>query len=221
VALKADIELGGSDQTYNIVMGRDLQKFYDQEPQVAVTMPILTGTDGIEKMSKSLGNYVGINEQAQSMYHKLINIPDTIVSNYYELLTDLSLEEVKKRETAVKAGALDPRQWKSELALDIVAQYHGKKAAQDAEAEEIKIHAGDTIPDAVPEISVPDGPMNVVDLLLLCKLFPSKGEARRMIQNGGVSINDAKVKDFKETVTVKAGMVVRVGKRKFAKVTTL
>jgi tyrosyl-tRNA synthetase len=218
VMVRADIELGGMDQKFNVLVGRDLQQAAGQDAQVGLFMPILLGTDGKEKMSKSLGNYIGITEPAQSMFHKLINIPDHIVANYYELLTDVPAGEIKARESDVRAGRLDPREWKARLARAITAQYHGEKKALEAEAEEKKIHAGDTIPENTPVFEVSEKSINVVDLLCQCKLFSSKSEARRMILNGGVSIDQQKVADPKAQIAIHDNMVVRVGKRQFVKI---
>lgn len=219
VVVRADVELGGTDQKFNIIVGRDLQKSTNQEPQIALLMPILLGTDGKEKMSKSLGNYVGINETPQSMFHKLINIPDTIVANYYELLTDVSVADIKRAQTEAAAGQLDIRQWKSDLAKAIVTQYHGAEKALQAEADERAIHAGGVVSADAPVVLFESDEINVVDAIVQSGLLPSNGEARRMIQNGGVSLDNEKIGDPKSVIKliISSERVLRIGKRKFAR----
>ncbi len=219
VVVKSDIEIGGTDQKFNVIVGRDLQKSAGHEPQIGLFMPILLGTDGKEKMSKSLGNYVGINESAQSMFHKLINIPDSIVANYYELLTDMALDKIKQAQADIAAGRLDIRQWKTDLAKNIVAQYHGVDKAQAAEAEEKAIHAGDSISADAPVAEFEEDEIGIVDAIVRSGLLSSNGEARRMIQNGGVSIDGEKIDDPKARVRLASGAerVLRIGKRKFAR----
>lgn len=220
VEIKSDIELGGTDQKFNVLVGRDLQKSSNMEPQIGIFMPILLGTDGKEKMSKSLGNYIGINESAQSMFHKLINIPDSIVSNYYELLTDKPVEDIKKMESDVKSGTLDPRVWKADLAKDITAQYHGQEKSLEAEAQEKKIHAGGTIPEDTKTFEIDQPAIGIIDALVECGLVPTKSEGRRMIQNGGVKVDSNKIEDFKLELELEADkeILLQVGKRKFAKI---
>ncbi len=219
VIVNSDIEMGGTDQKFNMIVGRDLQKSSNREPQIALLMPILLGTDGKEKMSKSLGNYVGINESPQSMFHKLINIPDTIVANYYELLTDVPVEDIKGAHVKAAAGQLDIRQWKSGLAKAIVTQYHGADKALQAEADERAIHAGDTIAADAPVAEFEVDEINIVDAIVRSGLLSSNGEARRMIQNGGVSVDNEKVGDPKSIIKLAADSerVLRIGKRKFVR----
>ncbi|MGL1935977.1 MAG: tyrosine--tRNA ligase [Fibrobacterales bacterium] len=220
VVIKSDVEIGGTDQKFNVLRGRELQAARDEEPQVGLFMPILLGTCGREKMSKSLGNYVGINESPQTMYHKIYNIPDALIENWYELLTDKSIEDIRTMMTGIEDGSVNPNQAKIDLALDIVSQYYGADAAKEAQEAEKKIHSGSAIPDDAPEFQFPAGDMGLLELLLEIKAFTSKGEARRMIQNGGVKFNGEKVTDPGSTVVMVEGMalVIQVGKRKFFKV---
>ncbi|NCB38395.1 MAG: tyrosine--tRNA ligase [Erysipelotrichia bacterium] len=219
VALKSDVELGGVDQTFNLLVGRELQRAYGQAPQVTLTMPILEGLDGKEKMSKSLGNYVGISDSPGQMYGKLMSIPDELMLKYYELLTDLGVEELKNvREQVV----LQPKALKMRLARQIAAQYHGAEAGEAAEAEFEKLFGktGDGMPENIEEIELPtpaDG-IPLIKLLTLAGLAESGGDARRLLQQGGVKIDQQKVSDGQ--IIYKAGteMVVQAGKRKFKKV---
>ena len=183
-------------------------------------MPILLGTDGKSKMSKSLGNYVGVNEPADVMYHKIYNLADSIVENWYELLTDIPMEEIKKMMADVASGALNPNVAKDRLAKDIVAQYYGKEAAEAAATKEKEIHSGNAIPSDAKECKVETGDYKALDLLVSIKAFASKGEARRMVQNGGVKIAGEKLADPMAEVKIAGDdkLLVQVGKRNFFKV---
>jgi tyrosyl-tRNA synthetase len=218
VALKSDIELGGTDQTFNLTFGRDMQKYYDQEPQVAITVPILTGLDGRDKMSKSLGNYVGIDESPQSMYHKLFNLPDTLAAEYFELLTDVDMTEVRTMEKQIKTGKTDPRKVKEKLALEIVSQYHGKDLAEQARSQESMVHAGSAVPDDTPVYECDKKTIWIVELMVKSGLYKTNGEARRLIQGGGVKIDRKKITDVNAEVEIQDGILVQAGKRKFLKV---
>ncbi|MBS7390578.1 MAG: tyrosine--tRNA ligase, partial [Fibrobacter sp.] len=188
--------------------------------QIGMFMPILLGTDGKSKMSKSLGNYVGVNEPADVMYHKIYNLADSIVENWYELLTDIPMEEIKKMMADVASGALNPNVAKDRLAKDIVAQYYGKDAAEAAATKEKEIHSGNAIPSAAKECNVEAGDYKALDLLVSIKAFASKGEARRMVQNGGVKIAGEKLADPMAEVKIAGDdkLLVQVGKRNFFKV---
>jgi tyrosyl-tRNA synthetase len=218
VEIDADVELGGTDQKFNVLRGRELQRALGKDPQAGMFLPILLGTDGREKMSKSLGNYIGIDEPPQAMYHKLFSLPDSLVESYFELLTDVPAEDVRAKLDAVKAGALHPNILKEELAVNIVAQYHGKKAADDAAQTEKKIHAGDILPEDMPRIEVPAGEHFLPGLIVTAGLAKSNGEARRLIENSGVSWDDVKVRDVKANVAVSGEHVLRTGKRAFARI---
>lgn len=217
VVIRADVELGGMDQKFNVLRGREMQKSAGQEPQVGLFMPILLGTDGREKMSKSLGNYIGVGENPQSMYHKLFSLPDDLVESYFELLTDRTMDTVRERIARTREGTLHPNEVKADLALDIVTQYHGEEAARGAKAREEKIHAGQAIPEDTPRVEVAPGEHAVVDLLMLAGLTKSKGEGRRFIQNGGVSFDEKKVDDVAAKVAVGEEHLLKLGKRRFAR----
>lgn len=223
VALQSDIELGGTDQTFNLLMGRQLQAQYGQEEQVILTMPLLEGLDGVKKMSKSLGNYIGIDEPATEIYGKAMSIPDALMAKYYELVTDLSQEELDRILTGLKDGSIHPRDAKMGLARRLVERIHGPAAAAEAEAGFKRVFQQRGLPDAMPEVSIPkselaDGRMWIVALLSRAKLVASNGEARRMVKQGAVKIDQEKIDDENVQVPVQDGMIVQVGKRKFAKV---
>jgi len=210
IVIKSDVELGGTDQKFNVLRGRELQIREGQDPQIGLFMPILLGTDGEQKMSKSLGNYVGVSESPDVMYHKVYNIADSLVESWFELLTVRSdfAELIKK----------DILNAKRELALDIVSQYYGASAAQEAAERERAIHSGNELPSDTPEIKLAAGSYGILDLLVTIGAFASKGEARRMIQNNGVKVGGNVVADVNAQLTVEKEIVVQVGKRKFYKV---
>jgi tyrosyl-tRNA synthetase len=216
VALKSDLELGGTDQKFNLLVGRELQKDYGQEPQCILTMPLLEGLDGVEKMSKSKNNYIGITETPAMMFGKLMSISDTMMWRYFELLSFRSLEDIAALKAAVDGGA-NPRDAKVALAQEIVARFHSSQAATDALADFVNRSKGG-IPDDVPEITLAGAPMGVAHLLKAAGLCASTSEAMRMVDQGGVRIDGAVVSD--KAVKIAAGTVVlQVGKRKFARVT--
>lgn len=226
VAVRSDVELGGTDQKFNVCRGRDLQMHEKTPLQAGMLMPILLGVDGKAKMSKSLGNYVGVSEPPDVMYHKIYNIADSIVANWFELLTDVPAGEIKQMTAGVEAGKLDPGAVKDRLAKDIVSQYHGEEAAAAAAEREREIHSGGAIPSDAVEVKIPEGETGVLDLLVAAGAFKSKGEARRMVQNGGVRLKSAtdsaarKVDDAAAAVRISGEdkLLVQVGKRKFYKV---
>lgn len=218
VIVRSDVELGGTDQKFNVLRGRELQKVEGQEPQIGLFMPILLGTCGKEKMSKSLGNYVGLNESAQVMYHKIYNIADNLIVNWFELLTDIPAAELAEMSTALSEGKVNPQELKHKLALDIVTQYHGEEAALAARAAEAAIHSGSAIPADAPTFTLPEGPIQALDLLAQIQAFKSNGEARRMIQNGGVKAGGEKVNAHDQILQVGKEFVVQVGKRNFFKI---
>jgi tyrosyl-tRNA synthetase len=218
VEVRSDVELGGTDQKFNVLRGRELQKWKGMDPQIGLFLPILLGTCGKEKMSKSLGNYVGLNESAQSMYHKIYTIADSLIISWFELLTDLPLTEIRRIETEMAAGTLHPNAAKTQLALDIVAQYHGSEAAEAARQAEAAIHSGSKIPDDAPTFVLEQGPMNALSLLAAIQAFKSNGEARRMIENGGVRVQGEKLTNHEQIIEVGAELVVQVGKRQFFKI---
>ena len=223
VNLEADVELGGTDQKFNNLMGRNLQRDYNQEPQCVVLMPILAGLDGVAKMSKSLGNYIGINESPKEIFGKTMSIPDELIVTYFDCATTLPLEDKKEIETGLKDGSLHPMLAKRRLGRQLVSQYHTEEAGVEAEAEFDRIFKNKEVPDEIEEVKLEkalltDGKMQAAKLVVALNLAPSSGEARRLIDQGAVKIDDEKVAAALSEVEVVAGMVVKVGKRKFAKV---
>jgi tyrosyl-tRNA synthetase len=217
VALKSDLELGGTDQKFNLLVGRELQKEYGQEPQCILTMPLLEGTDGVEKMSKSKNNYIGIGEAPDSMFGKLMSISDTLMWRYFELLSFDSLEDIAALRAETEAGR-NPRDAKVKLAQEIITRFHSKQAAQDALANfEARFRDG-AIPENMPELTLPGAPLGVLKVLREAGLVASGAEAQRNIEQGGVKIDSVKIED--KGLTMPAGTyVIQVGKRKFARVT--
>lgn len=221
VAVQADIELGGTDQKFNLLMGRILQKEYGQEPQIAMMMPILEGLDGVQKMSKSLGNYIGINESPEEMYGKTMSIPDELMLRYFELVTPISIEELQEIKQGLENGTLHPRDAKMRLAREIVTTYHGQEAAKAAEEHFKKVFQKHELPDDIPEIILNDPELKngiwLPRLLVKIKLASSTSEARRLITQGAVKINGKKETDPGAQVIPASGMIIQVGKRRFAK----
>ncbi len=220
VAVQADVELGGTDQKFNLLVGRDIQREFKMEPQVAITLPILVGTDGVEKMSKSLDNYIGINESPREIFGKTLSIPDKLIYDYFLLTTDVSPAELEQIKAALEDGSTNPRDLKRRLARELVRLYHSAEAAQAAQEEFDRIFVKKDLPDEVPEmvVATDNGTIGIVDLLTSTKLVVSKGEARRMIAQGAVSINGARVPDEKAVVAIRGEVIVKVGKRKFLRV---
>lgn len=216
VALKSDLELGGTDQKFNLLVGRELQRDYGQEPQCILTMPLLEGLDGIEKMSKSKNNYIGITEAPNTMFAKLMSISDVMMWRYFELLSFRSLDDIAALRAAVEGGA-NPRDAKVALGQEIVARFHSAQAAEEALADFVNRSKGG-IPDDVPEVALTGAPMGVAQLLKAAGLCASTSEGMRMVDQGGVRIDGAVVSD--KNLKVEAGnFVMQVGKRKFARVT--
>lgn len=216
VALKSDLELGGTDQKFNLLVGRELQKDYGQEPQCILTMPLLEGLDGVDKMSKSKNNYIGITEAPNTMFGKLMSISDTMMWKYFELLSFRPMDEIAALRAATEGGA-NPRDAKVALGKEIVTRFHSAQAADDALADFVNRSKGG-IPDDVPEVNVSGAPLGVAQLLKAAGLCASTSEAMRMIDQGGVRIDGAVVSD--KGLQVEAGnFVMQVGKRKFARVT--
>lgn len=223
VALKADIELGGGDQRFNLLVGRDIQKAYGQEPQCIMTTPLLEGLDGVQKMSKSADNYIGVEDTPRDMFGKTMRISDELMIRYYELLTDVSVTELKQMQTEMKAGTLNPRNVKVRLGKEFVKRFHGAKAAEDAEAEFDRIFVNKGVPDEMPEFKRAaaffDSEVDLALLLKECELVPSTSEARRLLQSNAIEIAGNKVIQARIKMNVKAGdeLVIKVGKKKFAK----
>jgi tyrosyl-tRNA synthetase len=218
VALHADVELGGTDQTFNLLMAREIQKAYQQEPQVIVTMPILEGTDGVDKMSKSLGNYIGISETPETIFGKTMSIPDTLILRYFELVSSKSLRELEAIRKRLDDAATNPSHVKRELARDLVAQFHGDEAARRAEAYFDTIHVKKDLPEDTETVRIagePDG-LWIVKALTESGMCRSSSDARRMVTQGAVSIDGERVVDIELRLQRNPDPVIlKVGKRKF------
>ncbi len=216
VALKADVELGGTDQMFNLMVGRELQKEYGQESQVILTMPLLEGTDGTQKMSKSLGNYIGINEPPSQIFGKVMSIPDSLIIKYFELLTDVSDTTLKRYEQEMKQGA-NPRDYKVLLAKEIVSFYYSQAEAKHCHEEFERIFRQGGTPDEMAEFTL-SAPMTLIDVLVQSGTLPSKSEVRRMLQQNAVSIDGERVSQEGYLLQPQQERVIKVGKRKFLKV---
>ncbi|HSV27007.1 MAG TPA: tyrosine--tRNA ligase, partial [Sedimentisphaerales bacterium] len=215
VMVKSDVELGGTDQTFNLLVGRDLQGLYGQPEQVVLTLPLLIGLDGTQKMSKSKGNYIGVTDQPGEMFGKAMSIPDELMVNYFTLLTSVPEEDIK---TICDPAKTHPKQAKVQLGKTIVEWYWGKDAADTAAAEFEKVFAQKQLPDDIAEVRLPAAPVTASKLLLTAGLVESGGEAKRAIQQGGTSIDGQKISDPNQMITPASGMVLKVGKRRFARV---
>ncbi|MBA7529886.1 Tyrosine--tRNA ligase [subsurface metagenome] len=209
IQVKADVEIGGTDQKFNLLMGRQLQRDFNQKPQVIITMPLLEGTDGVKKMSKSYGNYVGITEPPEEMFGKIMSISDELMVKYYELLTEENLDKVKK---------MHPRQAKAELAKELVQKYYSETEAKKAEEEFEKVFVKRELPEEIKEIRIREKKIWVVDLLVKADLATSKNEAKRLISQGSVKINQKRIKDSNMDLLMDREYIVQVGKRKFRRI---
>lgn len=223
VFLKADVEVGGMDQKFNILMGRDLQTQYGQDEQVGLLMPILTGLDGVQKMSKSLNNYVGITESPKDMFGKLMSISDEMMSAFFELCTDVPVNEIEGIKQGLASGALHPMDVKKRLGREIVAIYHGSEAAAEAQAEFERVFSHHEIPEDMPELKIDaadmrDGKVWIVKLLTEAGMAPSNSEARRLVQQGGVTLDGQRISDPSANIEVRTGQVLRAGKLRFARI---
>jgi tyrosyl-tRNA synthetase len=222
VALNADIELGGMDQRFNILMGRTLQKDYGQEPQVALFMPILEGTDGVEKMSKSLGNYIGINEQPENIYGKVMSIPDNLIIRYFELTTDAHPDYINKMKKLLDNEEVNPRDIKMKLALEIVTLYYDSDTAFKAQEHFKTVYQKNKIPDDIPVFLIDnnvkaDGKIDIVKVMVLAGFASSNSEARRLISGGAVRINGEKLSSIKNII-LNDNDVLQAGKRNFVRI---
>jgi tyrosyl-tRNA synthetase len=220
VAIKADVELGGTDQKFNLLVGRDIQREFGLEPQVTLTMPILVGTDGTEKMSKSLGNYIGITDSPKEIFGKTLSIPDALLFTYFELATDVPKEKLASVKKSLADPSVNPRDIKRELARTFVRMYHSPEAAERAQEEFDRIFVSKDVPDNIETVKFSSFGVvpNVGTLITQAKLAASKSEARRLIEQGGVSIDGERVTDFNAAVPASVEFVVKVGKRKFLKI---
>ena len=212
VCMNADIELGGTDQKFNLLVGRDLLRQYGKQAQIAITMPIIEGLDGVQKMSKSLGNYVGIYESHKDMFGKLMSITDELMFRYYTLLSDMSLADIEKMKKDIETGDFHPMQAKKNLAREIVTRYHGAQAGLDAEEEFVRIFSNRNTPTDIQEYKISG---NFLDIILALNFASSKSEARRLAEQGGVHFENEKIYDL--TITPDHEGILKVGKRKFAK----
>lgn len=218
IAIRADIEFGATEQKFNLLMGRQLQREYGQEPQVAFTMPILVGTDGVQKMSKSLGNYIGITEPPNEIYGKTMSIADELMPEYYRLATALTSAEIKNILEEIEHHKIHPRDAKMRLAREIVSLYHGNLAAREAEDHFKKVFQKGLMPEEMPtyNFSVPAG---LIDVMVKTNLATSKSDARRLVQQRGVKVNGETVDSTELELKDPAELVMQVGKRKFARIT--
>ncbi len=223
VALKSDIELGGTDQKFNLLVGRELQKAYGQEPQCILTMPLLEGLDGVNKMSKSLDNYIAIEDSPRDIFGKTMRVSDTLMLRYYELLSEVTSSELDKIKADLKSGAAHPREVKVKLAKEFVKRFHSQEAAENAEVEFNRIFVDKGVPDDIEKISIKMTEIAALDLPGLLKqlgLVPTTSEARRLITGNAVEINSEKISDLKHKINPKKSdeWIFKVGKKKFAKV---
>jgi tyrosyl-tRNA synthetase len=220
VALKADVELGGTDQKFNLLVGRELQREWGQAPQTVITMPLLEGLDGVNKMSKSLGNYIGISEPAGEIFGKIMSISDELMLRYYELLSDLTLSEIEKLKEGLTDGSVHPMAAKKSLGRELVARYHGESAAGLAEENFVSRYRDNQTPAEMPEFTLkPEaGKVLLCRVLAETGLAKSNSEGRRSIQGGGVKLNGEKVSDEQQEVDCAGEYVIQVGKRRFARV---
>lgn len=219
VAMEADVELGGTDQLFNLLMGRDLQRSRGQEPQVVLTMPLLEGLDGVNKMSKSLGNYIGITDSPDDIYGKTLSVSDDLMFRYFSLLSDMTEQEIEALEGELVAGKVHPKQVKQKLARELTARFHSKEAAEEAERNFEKVFAKGGVPDEVPEFSLPVGTVvPLPNLLADAGLVKSTSEARRMIKQSAVSIEGEKVTDARMEISGDSSLLIKVGKRRFTRI---
>ena len=217
IALEADIELGGTDQRFNLLMGRSLQREFGMESQIVIMMPLIEGLDGKEKMSKSLGNYIGIDEEAGIMYQKSMEIPDELIIKYYNLVTDVHPDEVNKIESQLKEGSVNPRDIKMNLAREIVTLYHGEESAKEAEERFKSVFQKGQIPEDIQTIQIKEDGFDLIEVLVSKEIVKSKSEVRRLASQGGVKVNCEKVEDL-ITIVKESELVVQIGKKKFVKI---
>jgi tyrosyl-tRNA synthetase len=221
VALEADVEMGGTDQKFNLLVGRDIQREYGQEPQIVHTMPLLEGLDGVEKMSKSLDNYVGITEPPQEIFGKIMSVSDPLMYRYYELLTDLPLADVEAMREQAASGTVNPRDLKVELAQSIVTDFWGEAAASRAAGEFDRIFTQREMPTDMQEVAVTVDRISLLSLLTENQMLPSRGEAKRLIRQGGIYLDGGRVEDVALELDLdkQPEVVIRVGKKRFYRIT--
>lgn len=216
VVLQSDVEMGGTDQKFNLLVGRHLLKEYSLEPQVALMMPILEGTDGVQKMSKSLGNYIGVNDEPYEMFGKTMSISDTLICRYFELLTRVPMVEIELMRSQMASGAMNPRDAKIRLAVELISTYHSPQDAVQAMDRFKLVYSQRDIPEDIPEIGVSETQVWLPKFLCETELVESTSEGRRMIKQGGLKVNGDKHEQ--EELRLEAGMVIQIGKRKFVKI---
>jgi tyrosyl-tRNA synthetase len=219
VAIKGDVELGGTDQKFNLLVGRDIQREFGIEPQVILTLPLLIGTDGVEKMSKSMDNYIGINETPKEIFGKTLSIPDDLIYPYFVLATDVDNHNLKIIKQNLENKEFNPRDIKRTLARKLVEMYHSSEAAETAQNEFDNIFVKKGLPDEIEEFKVEPAvkSLDILELIVTTGLAPTKSEARRLVSQGGVSIDGEKVSDIKEIIALDKDKILKVGKRKFIK----
>ena len=219
VALECDVELGATEQKFNILRGRDLQKAYGQEQQICLLMPILEGLDGVEKMSKSLNNYIGITEAPNDMFGKVMSISDELMFRYYEIITEIPLEEIEKMKMDITNGALHPMEAKKNLGKELVTIYHGAEEGIKAKEWFENVFSKKNLDVNLPEVEIAGKEEGIIELLVsTLKFANTTSEARRLIEQGGFKINDEAIKDVKSSVKLESGMIIRAGKKKIIKV---
>jgi len=217
VAVQADVELGGTDQLFNLLVGRKIQEEYGQKPQIVMTMPIIEGTDGKMKMSKSYGNYIAFNDPPDEMYGKLMSIPDHLIVKYMRLLTDLPEDQVNEYEKAMEERKINPRDVKMVLAFEITKFFHGEEKATEAQERFVKVFQKRELPDEMPEVYL-EGETSIVELLVRIGAVSSRSEAKRLIEQGGVYLDDTRVEDIRFVLEPVKECVLKVGKRRFYKI---
>ncbi len=218
VMVKSDVEIGGSDQKFNLLVGRELQREWKQEPQIVLTLPLIEGTDGVQKMSKSLGNHIALKDSPKEMYGKIMSLPDALMERYFRYVSPLSVEEVEKILKKLSAGELHPREAKARLAFEITAAYHSKKEAEEAGREFDRIFKDKGLPEEIETLRLKSKEMDILSLLKETGLVPSKMEARRLVSQGGIKIDSEKVTDERKIIPLAKPVLIQCGKRKFIRV---
>lgn len=217
VMVRADVELGGTDQLFNLLLGREIQKAHGQKPQIVMTMPLLEGLDGVNKMSKSLGNYIAVNDSPNDAFGKTMSVSDDLMWRYFSLVLCLPEEEITALREAVASGARHPREVKDALGQRIVEKFHGAEAATEASAEFARVFSQNQLPTDMREITVPADSVGILTLMVRAGLAPSTSEARRLVKAGAVRLDSKKIGDYRQEIRPRDGMILRSGKRGFAK----
>ena len=218
VMIQADVEIGATEQKFNLVIGRQIQKEYGQEPQVVLTLPVLEGIDGTQRMSKSLGNYIGIDETPQEIYGKTMSIPDNLIYSYFELITDVDLNELKSIKAKLENPDVNPMELKRSLARNLVRMYHNEAKAEEAENHFNLIHQQGEIPEDIPTVSLDGRTRRIIEIMVENGLVSGTGEARRLIRQGGVKLNGETLKDELQEIQGNQESVLKVGKRRFLRI---